>query len=190
MEPLLYKITRPLIRLFCIICFRPTYIGLKNIPKDKRVVLAGNHTNNFDSLLLISSTKRVVHFLAKDELTKGLKKIIFNNMGIIPVNRKIHDKNALDKAIKCLKEDKVIGIFPEGTINRTKEVIMPFKTGAVRMAKETNSYIVPFTIKGKYKFFKRSVIISFYKPYKVMDSTDIENTKLMNKISLELTKEN
>ena len=188
-EPMLYIIVRPIIKLFCKIVFRPTYIGLENIPKDISVVLAGNHTNYLDSILLISSTNRVVHFLAKDELTKGFKKIIFNNMGIIPVNRKIHDSNALKKAIEMLKCDRVRGVFPEGTINRTKEVIMPFKIGAVKMAKETNSYIVPFTIKGKYKPFKKSIKIEFYKPYKITKDLEIENNKLMKKISTELDKE-
>lgn len=188
-EPILYIIFRPIIKWFCKIVFNPTYIGLENIPKTGSIVLAGNHTNYLDSILLISSTKRVVHFLAKDELTKGFKKIIFNNVGIIPVNRKIRDANALKKSIETLKLNKVIGIFPEGTINRTNDIIMPFKIGAVKMAKETNSYIVPFTIKGKYKPFKKSIKIEFYKPYKVIQDLDIENSKLMKKIITGLDKE-
>ena len=48
--------------------YRPTIIGSENIPSSNRVVLAGNHTHNFDCALLISSTKRTIHFLAKDEL--------------------------------------------------------------------------------------------------------------------------
>ena len=51
------------------------------------VVLGGNHTSNLDCLLLISSTKRKIHFLAKDSLIKGKFGFIFKNMGIIPVNR-------------------------------------------------------------------------------------------------------
>ena len=189
-EPILYRITRPIIKVFCKLTFRPTYIGLENIKDKGSIVLAGNHTNYLDCILLISSTKRVIHFLAKDDLTKGFKKIIFNNFGIIPVNRKIHDSNALKNSINVLKENKVIGIFPEGTINRTEDIIMPFKIGAVKMANETNSYIVPFTIKGKYKPFRKNVKIEFYKPYKVSNNLDKENKKLMDKISLELAKEN
>lgn len=186
---MLYRIVRPILKYFCKICYRPTYIGLENIPKDKSIVLAGNHTNYLDCILLISSTNRTIHFLAKDDLIKGFKKIIFKNMGIIPVNRKVHDSSALKSAIEILNHNKVIGIFPEGTINRTKNVIMPFKIGAVKMAYETNSYIVPFTIKGKYKLFSKNIKIEFYKPYKVSNDLDKENKKLMNKISKELSKE-
>ena len=190
-EPILYRIVRPIIKILFNFIFKPTYIGLENIPKEEKCILVGNHTSNLDCLLLISSTKRTIHFLAKDSLIKGFKKIIFQNMGIIPVNRKIHDKNALNSAIDILEENKVIGIFPEGTINKTDDIIMPFKIGAVKMASTTNSTLVPFTIKNKYKVFKKSVILEFYKPYKIntqkRDLTD-ENKHLMNIISNELRK--
>lgn len=187
-EPKLYRIVRPIITILFKLLFRPKIIGSENIPKTERVVLAGNHTKFLDCLLLISSTKRTIHFLAKDELIKGPKKIIFKNMGIIPVNRKIHDKNALTEAIKVLNQDKVIGIFPEGTINRTKDIIMPFKIGAVKMSKETNSVLIPFTIKGKYRLLRKSVIIEFYKPYKVENDLTQENEKLMQIIKDNLRK--
>lgn len=190
-EPILYRIVRPIIKILFNFIFKPTYIGLENIPKEGKCILVGNHTSNLDCLLLISSTKRTIHFLAKDSLIKGFKKIVFQNMGIIPVNRKIHDKNALNSAIDILNENKVIGIFPEGTINKTDDIIMPFKIGAVKMASTTNSTLVPFTIKNKYKVFKKSVILEFYKPYKIntqkRDLTD-ENKHLMNIISNELRK--
>lgn len=190
-EPILYRTVRPIIKILFNFIFKPTYIGLENIPKEEKCILVGNHTSNLDCLLLISSTKRTIHFLAKDSLIKGFKKIVFQNMGIIPVNRKIHDKNALNSAIDILNENKVIGIFPEGTINKTDDIIMPFKIGAVKMASTTNSTLVPFTIKNKYKVFKKSVILEFYKPYKIntqkRDLTD-ENKHLMNIISNELRK--
>ena len=186
-EPLFYRIIRPLVTFLVKLIFRPNYIGLENIPKSGRIILAGNHTNNFDSPLIMSSTKRVIHYLAKDSLTKGILGPGFKALGIIPVNRSIHDKNALKSAINTLNEDKVIGIFPEGTINRTEDIIMPFKIGAVKMASETNTSIVPFTITGKYKVFKKSITIEFYKPMKIKsDNLTKENERLMNFISKQL----
>ena len=118
---------------------------------------------------------------------KGFKKLIFKNMGIIPVNRSIHDKNALNNAINALKDNKVIGIFPEGTINRTDDIVMPFKIGAVKMTYETNTLLVPFTITGNYKLFKNNLTIEFLKPYKIKsDNLTKENEKLMNIISKKL----
>lgn len=186
-EPLLYRIVRPIVTLLVHIVFRPTYIGLENIPKSGRIVLAGTHTNDFDSPLLMSCTKRVIHFLAKESLTKGILGHAFKALGLIPVNRSIHDKAALKSAINTLEEDKVIGIFPEGTINRTDDLIMPFKIGAVKMSKETNTKIVPFVITGKYKVFKKSVTIEFLKPIEIKsDNLTKENERLMNLIRKKL----
>lgn len=186
-EPLFYKIIRPTITFLVKIIFRPKYIGLENIPKNGRFILAGNHTNYFDCILLLSSSKRVIHFLAKDSLAKGSLGFIFKSLGIIPVNRRIHDKNALKNAIITLEEDKVVGIFPEGTINKTKDLVMPFKIGAIKMSKETKSNIVPFVITGKYKLFNNNLTIEFLKPFKVKgDNLTEENEKLMKLISSKL----
>ena len=130
----------------------------------------------------MSSTNRCIHFLAKIELFKGIKKIFFKNLGIIPVDRSKKNPEAINKANEYLNNNMIVGIFPESTINKTQEIIMPFKYGAVKMAKETNCYIVPFAITGKYKFLKKSIIISFGKTYKITDDIEKENCKLENKV--------
>ena len=110
-------------------------------------------------------------------------KCFFKGMGIIPVDRKKKNGKALDSAINCLNENKVIGIFPEGTINKTSDVIMPFKFGAVKMASSADAYIVPFSITGKYRMFG-GLTITFGKPYKVSDDLEKENNILMEKVKM------
>lgn len=162
-EPFFYKLIRPLLYLWFKTKYKPTIIGKENIPLKGRCVLAGNHTNNLDCMSLGYGTKRCVRYVAKIELTRGLKGIFFKWMGIVPVNRQIHDKSVIPTCTKLLEQDSLIGIFPEGTINRTKDIIMPFKKGAVVMAFKTNSPIVPFAINGKYEKGKLKII--FDKPY-------------------------
>ena len=180
-DPILYKILMPLNKVFMKL-YGPTYIGIDNIPKKGPVILAGNHTAKLDPLLLMSSTNRCIHFLAKIELFQGIKKIFFKNVGIIPVDRKRKNKEAITTANEYLLNDKVIGIFPESTINKTNDIIMPFKFGAVKMANDTNSLIVPFSITRKYKLFKKSVIICFDKPYKVTGNIEKDNKILEEKV--------
>lgn len=188
-EPILYRIVRgPLTVLFKAV-YRPTVTGKEIIPKDGRIILAGNHTHIFDCLLIASTTKRCVHYLAKDELMKPPLNHIFKRVGIIPVNRRQKDKAALDSAIAVLRDDKVIGIFPEGTVNRTDSVIMPFKFGAVKMAYETDSKIVPFVISGKYKPFRKSVKVTFFDAVQVSENLEEANNKLMKIVYDELVKE-
>ena len=180
-DTILYRILRPIIKYFILIFYRPKLVGKEIIPKDGRIILAGNHTNIFDCLLLISSTKRSIHFLAKDELWKGIKKILFSNLGLIPVNRRQKDHKALEIAYSYLRDEQIIGIFPEGTIG--KKGILPFKMGAVKMASVTNTKIVPFAITGKYKIFSNDLKIVFGTPIKINNKElEQENNRLRDVI--------
>lgn len=187
-EPLFYKIIRPIAKVIFIVLYRPKVIGKENIPKKGRIVLAGNHKHNLDCGMLLVSTRRCIHFLAKEELFKGKFGWFFKAMGLIPVKRKTHDGKALPLAISYLNKDKVIGIFPEGTFNRSNDPVLPFKIGAVKMAHDSESNIVPFIIKGKYKIFRKGLTIEFLKPISIKsDDLDKENNKLMKLISKKLT---
>ena len=181
-DVLLYKIIRPIVTFFIKLVYRPKIIGVENIKESGRLILAGNHTNNFDSLLLISSTKRNIHFLAKIELFSGMKKILFNNLGLIPVDRKKKKQDDVYKhSYNYLNNDKVIGIFPEGTIG--KNGLLPFKSGVINMAIKTNCEIVPFVITGNYKLFSNNLKIEFGKPIKITgNDVKIETERLRNVI--------
>ena len=189
-DRMFYKIVKPPVTLLFKLIFRPKITGLDNIPEEGRILLAGNHTKWLDPVLLVVATRRQVHFLAKEELFHGITHFIVKGMGCVPVNRKIHDKNALSSAIDYLNKDLCVGIFPEGTVNRTTDkVILPFKIGAVKMASETNSKIVPFVITGKYRIIGKRVTLEFLKPISVSKDLDKSNDKLMNIIESKL-KEN
>lgn len=183
MDVWFYRLVRPIVKFLFYLVYRPTVIGKENIPTSGRVIIAGNHTNNFDCVLLLSTNKRTIHFLAKDELLKGVLGPVFKAMGIIPVNRREKDKNALPAAIKVLEEEKMIGIFPEGTFKPGNKELLPFKIGAVKMAHDANSKIVPFAIIGEYKPFRKSIKLVYGKPYEISsDDLEKENDKLKKKI--------
>jgi len=175
---LLYKFIRPIATVLFKIVYRPTIIGVENIPKSGKVILAGNHTNILDCVLLMSSTKRNIHYLAKKELFSGLKGIFFSNMGLIPVDRSIKDKSVLPVAKEYLDNGCVIGIFPEGTTEKGTKKLLPFKIGAVKLSYDTKTSIIPFKIIGEYKPFKKSIKLIFLKEYKASKDLDSSNKKL------------
>lgn len=184
-----YTLFSPIVSVLFHIIFFPRIIGKENIPRKSGAILAGNHKTNFDCFMVILSTKRCVHFLAKAELFKwGFFNWFFTNSGLIPVYRNGKDKGALESAIELLKSNKLVGVFPEGRLNKTsKNSVLPFKIGAVKMAKETGCPIVPFTIRGRYIPFAHSVEIVFQKPYFVTDDNlENENKKLEGKVCSKL----
>lgn len=175
-----YTLFSPIVSLLFTFLFLPKVKGKENIPKKNGAILAGNHKTNLDCFMVILSTRRCVHFLAKAELFKlSLFNWFFSNSGLIPVYRNGKDKKALETAISYLKKDRLVGVFPEGRLNKVfKNSVLPFKIGAVKMAKETGCPIIPFTIKGKYIPFARSIEIVFGEPYFVEEN----NLEAANKI--------
>jgi len=172
-----------------LVSIRPKVIGGKHILKGQPIILAGNHTSYLDSFALGYTTRRDLLYIVKKELHEGPFKLIFKLVGTIPVDRQNKgNKGSLVKAEEALKQNRIIVIFPEGTINKTNEIIMPFKYGAVSLAKKSGAYIVPFAIKGKFKLFKRTVTIKLGEPYKINDDLDKENKKLEQKV-IKLLKE-
>lgn len=187
-EPLLYRFFRPVVTVIFKLLFHPTIIGKENIPKDSAVVLAGNHTSFFDCFMIISATKRCVHFLAKNELFKTrFTNRFFTSAGLIRVYRNGKDKEAIQCAEKYLQNGCVVGIFPQGTTSKDANEPLPFKIGAVKMAYDTDTAVVPFTISGEYRLFRKGAVIVFHKPYKIKtNNLHDENMKLysivLNKI--------
>ena len=163
----------------------PFKVENKNVvPDEGPILLCGNHIHLMDQCLPILVTKRPVHYMAKMEyFTNPKTRWFFKLSGCIPVNRQIHDEDAKSAALEVLNKGLALGIFPEGTRNKTKELLQPFKFGAVSMAKKTNATIVPYAITGTYKFRTKNLKITFGKPFKVgdMELSDA-NEKLYNEI--------
>ena len=178
-----YKILTPLMRAAFKLFYSPEIIGAEKIPEDSSIVIAGNHKHVYDQCLTIMATKRVIHYMAKKEYFDGWLAPLFRAVGCIPVDRSRKDFSSAMSAMKVLKKEGAIGIFPEGTRNKTEDFLLRFKTGAVSMAKKTDSYIVPFGLTGDYTFRSKNLKIRYGEPFKVGDMTIEEaNTKLRNEV--------
>ena len=181
--PFGYKVFKTILGPIFKLYYNPKIIGKENIPKDGSIVVCGNHKHLMDQCLSIVSTKRFLRYMAKKEYFDGKFAWFFKAAGCIPVNRSIKDTDAKEKAIEHLQTGGAIGIFPEGTRNKTKEFLLPFKFGAVSMAKKTNSLLVPFGITGDYKFRSKNLVVRFGKPFEVSDmSLEEANQKLEKSI--------
>lgn len=181
-----YRLFSPVVSVLFYILFLPRVNGKENIPKIRGAVLAGNHKSNLDCFMVISSTRRCVHFLAKSELFKlRFFNWFFRNSGLIPVYRNGKDRKAYESAVELLKASELVGVFPEGRLNeKAQNGLLPFKIGAVKMAKETKRPIIPFAINGKYIPFSRSIEITFGKPlYITQNNLEEANKILEGKVS-------
>ena len=141
----------PFLRLFC----RPTIEGLDHVPAEGGAILASNHLAVVDSFFLPLLVPRRITFLAKREyftqpgLVGRLKKIFFSGVGQVPIDRASGSaaQAALDTAVRLLREDKLLGIYPEGTRSPDGKLYKG-KTGVARMTLEAGVRVVPVAMIG------------------------------------------
>ena len=157
--------------LFCIffaIAFIPITIilptkkiGKVKKDKEKGQILISNHYSNFDAIVLDIKLGKRICFLGKKELFNNkISKWFFENVtGSIPVDRGTTDIKATKKILELLKNKKTIGIFPEGTRNKTEEEKFEAKGGACVFAIKSKTPIIPMWLVHKPKVFRRNVLL-------------------------------
>lgn len=85
------------------ILYRPKVKGTENIPEEGAVIFVGNHKHAFDPAVVMAHTKRMVHYMAKESLFKGLHGKILESIGIIKVYRSKSNPTAVVEAVEILK---------------------------------------------------------------------------------------
>ena len=108
--------------------------GQQHLPTSGGAILAINHVSYLDyvfaGLPADRAGHRLVRFMAKDG--------IFKHPIAGPVMRGMHHISV---------DRELLGVFPEGTMSRSFE-LLPFKSGAVRMAAMAQAPIIPMITFG------------------------------------------
>lgn len=158
--------------------YQPKVKGKEFLKEEESFILAGNHTSLLDLPLLVGCIDDEVRFMAKQELfdTK-LTNYFFTKMGAFPVNRDNPSPKTIITALRILKNNEILGVFPEGTRNKTDE-LLPFKPGVIAIAKKANKKIIPFGISGEYKI-GGGINLEFASPMDVSDMALDEACELL-----------
>ncbi len=147
---------------------RLTVIGEENVPKDQAVLYIGNHRSYFDILLTYSRCPGLTGYVAKVEMLrycflrdwmKALYCLFLDRKDI-----KAGLKTIL-QGIEYIKRGISICIFPEGTRNRTDEML-PFKEGSMKIAEKTGCPIIPMAITNSAEIFENH--LPFVRPCHVI----------------------
>jgi 1-acyl-sn-glycerol-3-phosphate acyltransferase len=137
--------------IFSMLTFiRYEFHGREQLERGKSYIYVSNHTSFLDLpglRLLIPGEFRAI---AKKELLKlpvfGL--IVRGATVVVDRSNAQSRKKSIEKIREILSHGISALIFAEGTQNRTKELLQPFKDGAFRIAVDTQLPIVPMVVVG------------------------------------------
>lgn len=97
-------------------------LGRENIPAPgQKLVVAGAHVSLFDPFVIAKAMpQHKLQFMAKRELFVPVVGDIIRAGGSFPVDREHGDVSAIRTALRILKHDGTLGLFPQGTRGGTE----------------------------------------------------------------------
>lgn len=148
--------------------YKADVVGRENFPKEGPVIVAPNHKSNNDPCIVGRALPRHVSFMAKEELFKNpISNFFCRWLGAFPLKRGGVDKIAIRHAMGLLKNNLVLGIFPEGTRQKKDNTLGRFHDGVASMALRTGVPVVPVAIMGSYQMKRGQVAAVIGKPIPV-----------------------
>jgi 1-acyl-sn-glycerol-3-phosphate acyltransferase len=143
-----WALGRPTIGTVATLATRLRVYGQDSVPREGGLVIASNHFSWVDPLVLGAASPRIVYYMAKVEAHRapGLGTFI-RAFGCFPVRRGESDRDAVRTMRRIVVEGKALGLFVEGTRQRSgvPGVVQP---GAAMVALQESVPIVPVAIHG------------------------------------------
>ena len=183
-----YKILKFIIAIFIYPIFRVKVIGREYIPENQGYILCANHKSNWDPIFLAIAFPSNIRFMAKKELFENkLLAGLLKSIGVFPIDREGRDLSSLKNSIKLLKDENVLGIFPEGT--RTHDISRQnMKDGVAYIALKAKKDILPVEIVSSYKSFRKTYIY-INEPINVDNYLNMKSKEAMVKMTDEVFNE-
>jgi 1-acyl-sn-glycerol-3-phosphate acyltransferase len=132
------------------------------LPARGGAILVCNHTSSLDPILLQAAVPRVITWMMAKEYNNvfGVQWFL-NAIEPILVERSGRDMAATRAALRALKDGKILGLFPEGKIAKTAE-LLPFQSGIALLALKSGAPVYPAYLDGTQRM--KGMIEAFARP--------------------------
>jgi len=169
-----YRILALILVVVTKILFRTRIEGRENIPANGAIVVA-RHKSFWDIPLVVAAVhwNRQVTFVARETLNEDhpILRPVLSGFSIT-VNRENFGLSDFRLVMKAIRANKLVSIFPEGTIHQTGKVF----TGVVRFAEQSGKDFLPIRFKirkgqygPKYPFGFPALTLVVGRPFSVRD---------------------
>jgi 1-acyl-sn-glycerol-3-phosphate acyltransferase len=135
------------------VCFARIYhrvnvVSPQRLPKHGPAILVCNHVSGLDPMLIQSVCPRlIVWMMAREYYEIGVLRWVFKTVEAIPVDRSGRDLAATRAAMRALQAGRILGVFPEGRIETSRE-LLPFQTGVALLAQKAGVPVYPAYLDG------------------------------------------
>jgi len=134
-----------LLRFFC----RINHQELEKIPGNGPLILVSNHINFIEVPLLYThlQPRPVTGFAKAEGWSNPFLRYLAEMWGAIPIHRGEADISAIRSALRALKENKIVGLAPEGTRSGDGKLGRG-RQGVVTLARQSGAPMLPLGFFG------------------------------------------
>jgi 1-acyl-sn-glycerol-3-phosphate acyltransferase len=143
----LKRVLPPVLRRF----FDFRVSGLEHVPERGPYIVAANHANYLDGVVLGAALPRKISFLVMPRVYRAtpLHPYFHDHVGSIPVSLARPDPGAIRRALRILEQGGVVGIFPEGPFSLHGTLVRG-QPGVALVALRAGVPVVPAAISGTF----------------------------------------
>ncbi len=158
-----HRVVAVIIRAFFKVFARFEVKGMENVPEEGPAIVVSNHLSNFDPIVILLDFPRWVNFMGKEELWRHpFFKFIMPWAHVFPVVQRGDSlrglRDSMRNARKVLGDRLLLGIFPEGTRSKTRQ-LQPALPGAMFIALENDALLIPVAVTGTENFIDLTWIL-------------------------------
>lgn len=140
-----YRVLQAYVRVFHALRLE----GVENIPRSRTagpLIVISNHASGVDPLLIQAVCPFEVRWMMAEEMRLPWLEPVWQWAGIIFVDRSQKQTMGARVAIRGLQSGGVLGLFPEGGLERPPRRIQPFLHGVGLLVARTRAPVLPFVI--------------------------------------------
>lgn len=171
--PLPYRLVRSTFRLLFGLFTRFHVVGRGNLPAEGPFILATNHIHMLDSpALMVAAPRQMTAFVALKWRGHPWG-LLLRAVGAIFVNRGEVDRQALRQALHVLEQGGILGMAPEGTRSKTRQ-LQSARPGIAYLAHLAGVPVLPVAVTGTEKAFssllrlrRAEVYVTFGEPLRL-----------------------
>ncbi len=126
--------------------------GRQHIPRGidpGPLIVVSNHTAGIDPILIQAVCPFEVRWMMAEDMRAPAAEPLWKWLRIIFVDRMgERSDGAIRDAMRWVRDGKVLGVFPEGHIERPGEAVLPFLPGVTLIAARSRARILPVIVRG------------------------------------------
>jgi len=138
-----------LIRLYLHLRHRPTITGIEHLPDTPcpgPLIVVANHASGVDPLLVQAALPFEPRWMMASHMRHPAGEALWRWARVIFVDATGKDHAGVRTALHHLRRGGVLGLFPEGGLERTPRTLRPFQPGVGVLVRRSGAPVLPVVI--------------------------------------------